>query len=136
MIRTFVIALICGVSSPHVFGTSDSSVNTPAQWRAEHRVIDLHQHLDGATQHLARAVKILDAAGVGVTVNLSGGTVTPGKEGGLSEFEHNKQLADLLYPGRFLQYVNLDYARWNEPDFAARCRETGRRSLSSGSCRI
>ena len=32
-------------------------------WRAEHRTIDLHQHINPTTQHLARAVKIMDAAG-------------------------------------------------------------------------
>src|SRR5512138_2124876 len=119
MIRIFAVALICGVSGLYVFSAPGSSSDTPAQWRADHRTIDLHQHLDGTTQHLSRAIKILDAAGVGVAVNLSGGTVTPGKEGGPSEFERNKQLADTLYPGRFLQYVNLDYTKWNEPDFAA-----------------
>src|SRR5712672_225009 len=51
------------------------------QWRAEHRFIDLHQHIDCSTQHLARAVKIMDAVGLGIGVNLSGGTVTPGTNG-------------------------------------------------------
>jgi predicted TIM-barrel fold metal-dependent hydrolase len=88
------------------------------QWRAEHRIIDLHQHIDCTTQHLARAVKILDAVGIGVAVNLSGGTVTPGKDGAACEFEQNKKLADGLFPGRFVQYMNLDYAGWDEPDFS------------------
>lgn len=88
-------------------------------WRAAHRVIDLHQHIDFSTQHLARAVKIMDAVGIGVAVNLSGDTVTPSKDGGPSEFERNKKLADTLYPGRFVEYMNLDYANWDQPDFAA-----------------
>ncbi len=87
-------------------------------WRAEHRIIDLHQHIDCTTQHLARAIKIMDAAGVGLAVNLSGGTVTRPKDGGPSEFERNKKLADSLYPGRFLFYMNLDYQNWDQPDFA------------------
>jgi predicted TIM-barrel fold metal-dependent hydrolase len=107
--------LVSGVIGSQTRGASDS----PAQWRAERRIIDLHQHLNGTTQHLARAARNLDAAGVGIAVNLSGGTVTAGKDGAPSEFERNKQLADALYPGRFLQYAYLDYARWNEPDFAA-----------------
>ena len=89
-------------------------------WRAEHRIVDLHQHIDYTPQHLARAVKIMDAAGVGLVVNLSGGTVTRGKDGGPSEFERNKRLADKLYPGRFLHYMNLDYSGWDRPDFAER----------------
>src|SRR6266850_2786745 len=88
------------------------------QWRAEHRTIDLHQHIDYTTQHLTRAVKIMDAAGVGIGVNLSGGIVTRGTNGEPSEFERNKTLADRLFPGRFLHYMNLDYKGWDKPDFA------------------
>src|SRR5882757_1856036 len=88
------------------------------QWRAEHRIIDLHQHIDFTTQHLARAVKIMDAAGLGVGINLSGGIVTKGTNGAISEFERNKRLADSLFPGRFLHYMNLDYGGWDKPDFA------------------
>ncbi len=113
-------------------GTKDEE---PSEWRAEHRIIDLHQHLDCTTQHLARAVGILDAAGVGVGVNLSGGTVTPGKDGAPSEFEQNKRLADSLYPGRFVHYMNLDYSGWDEPDFserAARQIEEGHRLGAAG----
>ena len=93
----------------------------PAEaWRAEHRIIDLHQHINGTTQHLARAIKIMDAVGLGLAVNLSGATVSPGKDGGPSQFERNQQLADALYPGRFLQYMSLDYRGWDQPDFAQR----------------
>ena len=91
----------------------------PALWRTQHLVIDLHQHIDCTTQRLARAVKIMDAAGVGIGVNLTAGTVTPGQNGALSEFEQNKKLADTLYPGRFLHYVNLDYRDWDAADFSA-----------------
>src|SRR5882762_5714352 len=90
------------------------------QWRAEHRVIDLHQHIDYTTQHLTRAVKIMDAAGLGIGVNLSGGTLTRGTNGAESEFEHNKKLADVLFPGRFVHYMNLDYQGWDDPDFSER----------------
>lgn len=118
MKRLVAIALLAGCGWWSSQGAT-TAVGVAAQWRAEHRVIDLHEHLDGTTQHLARAVKILDAAGVGLAVNLSGGTVTPGKDGAPSEFEQNKRLADALYPGRFLQYAYLDYANWDAPDFAA-----------------
>src|SRR5881397_2190680 len=89
-------------------------------WRAEHRIIDLHQHIDCTTQHLARAVKIMDAVGLGVGVNLSGGYVTRTNNDAPSEFERNKQLADRLFPGRFLHYMNLDYRDWDAPEFSAR----------------
>lgn len=88
-------------------------------WRTEYRTIDLHQHINYTTQHLTRAVKIMDAVGLGIGVNLSGSTVTVGTNGGPSEFERNKALADRLFPGRFLHYFNLDYKGWDKPDFSA-----------------
>ena len=104
-------------------------------WRAEHRLIDLHQHVGYSTQQLARAVKIMDAAGLGMGVDLDGGTVTPGPNGAPSAFERNKQLADTLFPGRFLHYMHLDYRGWDQPDFAERAArqiETGRRLGAAG----
>jgi predicted TIM-barrel fold metal-dependent hydrolase len=91
-----------------------------ASWRAEHRLIDLHQHIDSTTQHLTRAVRIMDAVGIGVAVNLGAGAVTPGPNGGPSEFERNRQLAEALFPGRFLNYMVLDYAGWDAPDWSER----------------
>src|SRR5690242_20556497 len=82
------------------------AADTPQQWRADKRLIDMHEHIEGATQRLARAVKIMDTVGIGLEVNLSGGTVTQRTNGAPSEFERNKAMADKLYPGRFLQYFN------------------------------
>lgn len=107
---------------------------TPADWRAEKRLIDMHLHINYTPEHLARAVKIMDQAGIGVGVNLSGGTVTP-KNGGPSDFERNKRLADEQFPGRFLHYMNLDYSAWDEPDFserAVRQIEEGKRLGAAG----
>lgn len=101
-------------------GVSVLAQDGPGQWRAEKRLIDLHQHIDYTTQHLARAVRILDAAGIGVSVNLSGATVTRPAKGGPSAFERNKEIADRLHPGRFLHYFNLDYKGWDEADFSER----------------
>ncbi|MGZ8938697.1 MAG: amidohydrolase family protein [Limisphaerales bacterium] len=92
---------------------------TPADWRAEQRLIDLHLHINSTPDHLRRAVAIMDSVGIGVGVNLSGGTVTS-KDGAPSAFERNKKLADERFPGRFLLYMNLDYSGWDEPDFAER----------------
>jgi len=90
------------------------------QWRSEYRIIDLHQHISYTTQHLSRAVRIMDAVGLGIGVNLSGGTVTRGTNGNTSEFERNKQFSDALFPDRFLHYFNLDYKGWDKPDFSER----------------
>ncbi|HWN94893.1 MAG TPA: amidohydrolase family protein, partial [Methylomirabilota bacterium] len=88
-------------------------------WRAQHRIIDLHQHINGTTQHLTRAVRIMDRVGVGVAVNLSGGYVTRGTNA-MSEFERNKRRADTLFPGRFVQYMNLNYGGWGDAEFSER----------------
>jgi len=88
-------------------------------WRADHRVIDLHQHIDYTPEHLARAVRIMDRVGIGIEDNLSGGTTTH-EEGEPSEFERNKQLADKLFAGRFVHYMNLDYTGWDQADFPER----------------
>ncbi len=104
-------------------------------WRAEHRIIDLHQHINATTQHVARAVKIMDAAGVGIGVNLSGGFVTRSKPDEPSEFERNKALMDAIAPGRFVQYMSLDYKGWDQPDFSERAAkqvEEGRRLGAAG----
>ena len=88
------------------------------QWRAEHRVIDLHMHIDFTPEHLGRAVKIMDSVGIGVGVNLGTGTVTPGAKGEPSDFERNKALADKLFPGRLVHYMLLDYHGWDDADWS------------------
>ena len=112
------VALAGGCFSPQ--GSSEQAVRgQAAQWRAEHRIIDLHQHLNGTTQHLTRAVRILDRVGVGVAVNLSGGYVTRGTNAA-SPFERVKAMADAVAPGRIVHYMNLDYSGWDAADFSAR----------------
>src|SRR5437773_5269068 len=105
------------------------------QWRAHRRIIDLHQHIDYTPEHLARAVRIMDRAGIGLEVNLSGGTTTR-QEGKQADFERNKGLADQLFPGRFVHYMNLDYADWDQADFSERAVkqvEEGHRLGAAGS---
>ena len=87
-------------------------------WRAEHRLIDLHQHVGYRQDYLRRDVQIMDAVGLGIAVNLSGDIVTH-KPGAPSAFEQNKALADRLCPGRFVHYMNLDYSGWDDPGFSA-----------------
>lgn len=133
--RTLAIVIGLIAISEQAQGGTFQLNPTADQWRAEHRIIDLHQHINFTTQHLTRAVKIMDAAGLGIGVNLSGGTVTAGTNGGSSEFERNKRLADSLFPGRFLHYMNLDYKGWDKPDFAERAAkqiEEGHRLGAAG----
>jgi len=86
-------------------------------WRREHRIIDMHEHIVPVEEVLRRTIKIHDQAGIGLAINLSGGTVTPTQDGP-SIFEYTKGVTDHLYPGRFLQYMNLDYTDWDSPNFA------------------
>jgi predicted TIM-barrel fold metal-dependent hydrolase len=86
-------------------------------WRKERRIVDLHMHIDAAPERFDRAVRIMDRSGIGIGVNLSGGTVTR-KDGGTSFFQRVKEMADSRYPGRFVHYMNLDYAGWDDPGFS------------------
>jgi len=120
-IQLLLFALTTGLVT-HVSGADDAAAirDQATTWRSEHRIIDLHQHIDCTTQHLSRAARIMDAVGLGIAINLSGGYVTRTNSAVPSEFERNKQLADRLFHGRFLQYMNLDYAGWDAPDFSER----------------
>ena len=92
----------------------------PNGWRSDRRLIDMHQHINAKKEHITRAVKIMDTAGLGISVNLSGGTVIPGTNNTPSPFEKMKAMTDQMFPGRFLHYMNLDYRGWDKPDFAER----------------
>src|SRR5829696_6856049 len=70
----------------------------PEDWRREKRLIDVHMHMGAGKGGLDRSIGIMDQVGLGVGVNLSGGTVThePGKP---SAFERSKAVADAAHPG-------------------------------------
>ncbi|HNQ90720.1 MAG TPA: amidohydrolase family protein [Verrucomicrobiota bacterium] len=121
----FVAVATAGAVSLAAEGTGKSAGSPGAtlpeadRWRAEKRLIDLHQHITASETQFARAVRIMDAAGIGMVVNLSGGYVThpPGQ---ISEFQKARELADRLYPGRFIHYFSLDFSGWDEADFSAK----------------
>ncbi len=103
-------------------------------WRAQKRLIDLHVHVDATPESMALAVRIMDASGIGVGVNLGSGVVTH-KPDRPSSFEVTKRFADEKFPGRFLHYMVLDYADWDLPDFADRAAkqiEEGKRLGAAG----
>jgi predicted TIM-barrel fold metal-dependent hydrolase len=117
-----------------VGGAGEEASTLPDVWRREGRLIDLHQHVNSTEEHLRRCVQLMDAAGVGLVVNLSGGVVTH-RPDERSDFERNRALAERLFPGRFLLYFSLDYTGWDEPDFAARAAqqvETAQRLGAAG----
>lgn len=92
---------------------------SPDVWRREHRIIDLHQHIESSPERYRRAVGILDRSGVGLGFVLGSGTVTA-KEGEISDFQKSRELSESLYPGRFLHHMILDYSGWDDPDWSVR----------------
>ena len=91
-------------------------------WRNEHRIIDLHQHIEANPERFKRAIGILDRSGVGIGVILGAGTVTA-KDGQPSDFENAKAMADSLYPGRFMNSMILDYGGWDDANWSDRAVE-------------
>ncbi len=117
--RIFAAALaLAAASAPPPAAGDPAAQEAAAQWRAERRVIDLHLHVGAADANVGRALGIMDRAGIGIGVNLSGDTALP-KLGTVSRLAQNIDRADRLAPRRFVHYFNLDYSRWDEPDFAA-----------------
>jgi hypothetical protein len=96
-------------------------------WRTQHRLVDVHLHVEPTEERYARATKILDEAGIGFGLNLSGGTVTRTSEAsqrdGKSEFERHKELVDRLHPGRYGLAMNFDWSDYDAPDFAQRAAQ-------------
>ncbi len=95
---------------------------SPEAWRREHRIIDLHLHVEGRPERFERAVGILDRAGVGIGVNLGAGTATH-KEGELSDFEATKLVADKDYSQRFVHSMLIDYSGWDEPGWSEKAAQ-------------
>ena len=125
--RWIALALALGLTGQ----AADRRPSLPEQWRQEHRIIDLHQHVNGTEEHVRRWLRIMDRVGVGVGVNLSGGTVTA-KPGELSAFERTQALTERLAPGRAVLYFNLDYSGWDQPGFAERAIEQVNRAHALG----
>ncbi len=92
---------------------------SPATWRTERRLVDVHLHIESRPERFERAVPILDRAGIGVGLLLGVGTVTS-SDGRPSGFAEARTLAERMAPGRFLQSMLLDYTGWDEPDWSER----------------
>ncbi|MDB5343127.1 MAG: Amidohydrolase [Schlesneria sp.] len=125
-LRVLLLVAVCAMcwtteatAQPATKSQPLSEAYSPAVWRKEHRIIDLHQHIELLPERFDRAIKIMDSVGVGIGVILGAGNVTH-KEGESSEFERAKAMADQLYPGRFVQYMTLDYGGWDQPDWSER----------------
>lgn len=94
-------------------------------WRAARRLVDVHLHIEPTEERYARATRILDEAGIGFGLNLSGGTVTHRADApdGKSEFERHRELVLRLHPGRYGLAMNFDWSDYDAPDFAQRAAQ-------------
>ena len=115
------VALLCvfwlgGALAIAADGEVEAVRRQAARWRTERRIVDLHQHVGYTAEFLGRDVKIMDAVGVGLVVNLDGGTVTP---------TTSLELADLILdqaevavvPGEAFGpsgYIRMSYALGDE----------------------
>src|SRR5262245_62794935 len=81
-------------------------------WRKARRLVDVHLHVEPTEERYARATRILDEAGVGFGLNLSGGTVTrrAAAADGKSELERHRELVLRLHPGRYGLAMNFDWS--------------------------
>jgi predicted TIM-barrel fold metal-dependent hydrolase len=111
-----------------------ASALSPAHWRQERRIVDMHMHISGKSDVFEKAIKVMDASGIGVAVELGSGTVTH-KPDAISEFQRVKQLAEATAPGRFVHSMLLDYSGWDDPDWSERAAaqiEEGKRLGAAG----
>jgi predicted TIM-barrel fold metal-dependent hydrolase len=99
-----------------------SAAFSPAVWRAERRIVDMHMHIEGKAERFERAVGIMDRAGLGIGVVLGAGTITH-KQGEKSEFERVKELADTKFPGRFVHHMLIDYDGWDDAGWSERAAQ-------------
>ena len=89
------------------------------EWRREQRTIDLHMHVAAGEKQIDRAVAIMDAVGIGVGASLGAGTVTRSGDQP-SGFERTRDFFEQHSPGRFVQYMLLDYSGWDDEDWSER----------------
>ena len=111
----------CGISQAQEQEQGPGWALSPAAetWRRELRTIDLHLHLGTGKREIDRALAIMDTVGIGVGANLGAGTVT--REGDApSGFERTRDFFDEHAPGRFVQYMILDYDGWDAEDWSER----------------
>jgi predicted TIM-barrel fold metal-dependent hydrolase len=88
-------------------------------------VVDAHAHMGATEASYEMAIKAMDAAGVAVTVNLSGGS---------GETLTKNVALGAKYPGRFIQFCGVRLAReeWQAPDVGERIAKSIQESHDIG----
>ncbi|WP_442485710.1 amidohydrolase family protein [Aeoliella sp. SH292] len=120
--RFLVIACVATViASPALSHETDPRTDALSAdvWRKERRLVDMHMHIESKPERFERAVGIMNAAGVGLGVELGSGTVVA-PEGENSGIEKNMEIAREVAPGRFLNYMILDYSGFEKDDWGDR----------------
>ena len=72
--RTVIALAACLLICLDVNGQDDTAAvrQQAERWRSERRLIDVHMHIEPTPERLARAVKIMDQAGIGIAVGVAG----------------------------------------------------------------
>ena len=94
--------------------------------RAKFPFVDAHGHqnLTAPDSVLARLVAQMDSIGLRTMVNLSGGSG--------ERLAAQVRNANAKYPGRFVVFANIDFAKINEPDFARSAAAQLERDVKDG----
>lgn len=116
-----LVCMAVWLSSPALARETDPRADALSAdvWRKERRLVDMHMHIESKPERFERAVGIMNAAGVGLGVELGSGTVVA-PEGEKSGIEKNMEIAREVAPGRFLNYMILDYAGFEKDDWSDR----------------
>jgi predicted TIM-barrel fold metal-dependent hydrolase len=94
---------------------------SPDVWRKEHRIIDLHMHIDAKKERFTAPVRIMDAAGVGIgATSAAAPSARTGRKVGVRTV---KEMADQLYPDRFRPLHEPRLRRVERPDFPERAMQ-------------
>ena len=77
-----VMQLLFGIVTINLIATSRAAETNPRVdalsanvWRREHRLIDMHMHIEGLPERYRRQIKTMDGVGLGVGIELGSGTV-------------------------------------------------------------
>jgi len=97
--------------------------------RARFPFVDVHGHqnLAGDSAALVALVRQMDSIGLRTMVNLSGGSG--------ERLAAQVRAANARFPGRFVVFANIDWARINEPDFARSAAAQLERDVREGGAR-
>ncbi len=122
-----MLVAIVGFGAPDARGEEmwppDPRVSTkdPDSWRTEKRLVDVHTHVNATAERYARAIKILNAVGIGTAIELGSGTVTSARDAPeeRSTFANAQRVSAEIAPGQFMHHMLIDYSGWDSPEWSS-----------------